>query len=916
MRFLPLFVLCIITPVLSYADDVQFHMITELGNTFPLLPPDRPKPANIIGETPHLAIQNPPNGILILTAQNHTTQLVSPIQVGVETAGFGNGVVRVIYGSTWDAGTDYTFRDQPFGTLTSDTNKTMYHPQSMPLYTDWAGLYTKYNTTQVSGFGLKQTTPSIPQGGNGEYTVSMGSRDRVGLDFGVPTDAVFYIYRGCTTCKSDVVVGLGDPNNVQSSLPNNSTDHPRGWKDAVTSCDIVESKRWSGRGTSTISGIYTIPAPEHSKAGEHYTPNRYDDLSILPQSHSLCTGNLYTKDNKDNRKHDICVSLPITATAFTTYTYSCTQTETTTHYVNGTVSGTTQSTSSCSSVQYKTNGTCSTGTGTTTPTTQGYKFTVTCTGGAIPTPPPSTTTTHGGGNVTITKTYSAPTYSTDGLAKTDCQLNTNTPHLNLESVLTLTPGVNIYRPGTIPAGHHLIILLDDTEDGGGSTERIQVFGSGSYNITGPYNFHLRAPVSGVLYDSHAHYGWVERNHTYDTVGLAEMSYYAPNTMDGYNDGYGSSVVGTRLCHGSCFLGPAGIDGDEPRLRSITPDSRYMIPAGGGGAIYDHINHRWLGSYTDRITAASLYMSIPFVVDTGVNHIRLYGDTFDPQNQNPSYREDPDMLAGLPCHLEQRVYYTPYANNMTINAGDVMQIPILPDKRYIAFMGNGECYWYDISTLPSPLSGISAGARTIPLYNGTILAGDLTSTTTGTVHVDIILDADFTWQSEAYGIHDGTGAANVTWAVPPLHVNMTATARVNGAGGACGSIGVYCSSHIIHNGTTISQGAYIHGPHSIHDTPYGMAPPGYNTGVYGIQAGRCSGLINISEGTDGIITKSIPKIPVTAGDTITLGFEVVVITPGNIPHKVQIANMPGHLCDIQHTKETATMHVRTMTATLR
>lgn len=634
MRLL-LLLLVAITPVLSYADDVQFHMITELGNTFPLLPPDRPKPANIIGETPHLAIQNPPNGILILTAPNHTTQFISPIQVGAETAGFGGGMVRVIYGSTWDAGTDYTFRDQPFGTL-NDMHNVMYHPQDMPLSADWAVLYTKYNTTQDSRFGLGSGASThnrldISQGGNGEYTVSMGSRDRVGLDFGVPTDAAFYIYRGCTTCKSDVVVGLGDPNDVQSSLPNNSTiqvDHPRGWKDAVMSCDVMYSKTWAGRGSSTISGTYSIPSPEHSKAGEHPTQNRYDDLSILPQSHSQCTGELYTTQNRDNRKHDICIS-DIDAIALTTYTYSCRQTERTISYVNGTISGTpSQSTSSCSSVLHKIPGTCHPGT--TTQTTQGYRFAVTCTGGAIPTPPSSTTTTQDnrvGGTgtvVTTTKTYSAPSYSTEGLAKTDCRLDTNTPHLNLESVVTLTSGLNIYRPTTIPAGHHLIILLDDTEDGGGSTESIQVFGSGSYNITGPYNFHLRVPVSGVLYDSHAHYGWVERNHTYDTVGLAEMSYSIPNTMDGYNDGYYSSA-GTRLCHGSCFLGQAGIDGDAPRLRSITPDSRYTIPASGGGAIYDHINDRWWsesrGIYTDRITASSLYITIPFIVDTGVHHIR-------------------------------------------------------------------------------------------------------------------------------------------------------------------------------------------------------------------------------------------------------------------------------------------------------
>lgn len=356
-----LIVLCVMPA--AYASDVQFHLITEMSNTFPLLPPDRPRPANIIGEAAHLTIKNPPAGMFVLTAHNGTTQHITPLQAGMDTAGFRNGdMIRVITDSAWDSGTEYTFRDQPFGLLAA-SGTTMYQASAMPLRTGWNSEYTQLSTTQDSRFGLGTGTVNTigySSGTYGAYTIYMNGRDRVGLDFGPVQNSTLFIYRGCIDCKSDIVIGFGNPSDVRSILPNDLTvvDHYRGWL-STSSCSTSGSTGYSGTGTRSIQADYTIPSPAHSRAGDHTIPNRYADLSILPNSHSSCTGTLYSENNDDNRKHDMCVT-STSKGASTTYTYPYTRTVTTETYLNGTLVSTTTSTSTGSVTRGSTGADCST----------------------------------------------------------------------------------------------------------------------------------------------------------------------------------------------------------------------------------------------------------------------------------------------------------------------------------------------------------------------------------------------------------------------------------------------------------------------------------------------------------------------------------------------------------------------------
>lgn len=934
-----LIALCVIP--ISYASDVQFHILTDNGNTFPILPPDRPRPANIIGETAHLAIKNPPAGMFLLTAANGTTHHAAPMQTGIETSSFSGGKVRVITDVRWDNGVDYTFRDQPFGTLSTSGSTVMRHPGAMPTYSGYGADYTQLATVDDSRFGLGSgSTNSIglSSGTHGEYAISMDGRDRVGLDFGVVSDAIYYIYRGCTACKSDVVVGFGDPSSDTSSLPNDLTrvDHYRGWL-STGSCSISTTGAWSGTGSRTIQQTYAIPSPLHSRAGDHTIQNRYDDLSILPNSHSSCSYVLHSENNDDNRKHDMCVASTGTSSS-TTFSYSCSASQLTEIYSKNptTLISSSTTTISCGSRSATTGGGCSTPS--VPSTTNGYRVSASCWGGPTPATPPdspgSTNCVDLGTTIRCVQIGTGSWYfsstRTTASVSASCSLYTNTPHLDLSSAMTVTPGLNIYHPASIPSGNHLLVILDDTTKGGGSgTERIQVFGGNTFNATGPFDFHLRPVKSGVLYDPHTHYGWVDTI-TYNTADLADMGYTPQVVMDGYGDGLttggsGPAGIDRRLCHGDCFMGQAGIDGGKPKLREISSPPEYNLPGTPyvSGAVYDHLNDRWHPVNAERMTTSSLYITIPFAVDTGIIHVRLYGDSFDASLQNPSITEDPNMALGLPCHLgRQTSSYRNYASSMSITAGDAIHIPILPEVRYVAFIGNDVCHWYDVSTLPSPLSSVSAGARTIPLYNGTILAGDLTSRSSGMVHVDVITDLDAIWQSEAYGLVRNVGTANLTWVVPPLQVNLTATARVNGATGNCGSTGVYCSAPVVLNATFSEAGRYVHGPAPEHGQPYvtapGTVPPGttFGVGMYGLPNGKCSGLSTISLDTGSIIVRDIPHVQVKPGDTITLGFEVVVNEPEVVHNTVYLTSPFGQACDITESKETAIMHVRTMTATLR
>ena len=931
----------VVLPWPAHATDIQFHIITEDGNTFIITPPSLPRPANIIGETPHIVVKNPPSGMFVATAPDGVTNKFTPIQSGLDTAGFAGGTIRVILGSAWGAATDHTFRDQPFGTLSG--SPSMYHHLAMPL--DAAVLPSYHLVTLVddSRFGLDPPAGhgnglGLTQGTNGEYTIQMNTRNRAGLDFGPGqgTDQTYYIYRGCVLCDAEVVIGHGSPTHDRSTLPNDPlvVDHDRGWR-STGSCDASGSNSWGSTGSRTILGAYDLPAPAHSNTGDHEIANRYDDLSVLPRSHSSCSGTLYTDGTADNRKHDMCITGE-SASASTTYSYPCTTTTTTETYLNGVLIGTTTTTGSCAARTATTTGSCSTPH--TTQTGSGYRVSSSCSGGsAPPTPSPSTTTTSTGNLTTGTITQTVETYSswsgrtTSASVSASCSLTTNTPHLNLADAMTIRPGLNIYHPPAIPTGHNVIMILDDTENGGGATERIQVYrhSGPSNDPAGPYQFHLRPSTSGVLYDAHGHYGWVDPT-TYDTDQLSDMNHYTARAiLAGYNDGLlydgGDPYLwGQRLCHGDCFMGPAGIDSGKPMIKAVTPANTHVI-SGSGGLVYDHINDRWFDSVftgtDDQVVAASLYLLVPFAEDIDLIHVRMYGEHFDPTAQEPSVRDVPSTP--LPCHLAQSGQLYEFASALTKAKGERMSIPILPETRYVAFIGDGNCHWYDISTLPSPLSTVSSGARSVPLVNGTVLTGDLTARHDGMVHVDVVADLEAIWQSEMYGFVEPPGPANASWVVPPLSVEVVAVARVNGAFGTCGDPGVYCSGPVDMTGNLVEHGSYIHGTSFTHGEPYAEAPVplpsgGHTgTGVYGLQAGRCYGLESVVAGTGGVVIRDIPHIRVSAGDTITLSFNATVFNPVvMMAGDIAMAAPASHLCRMAESVQTAVLDIRTMTATLR
>ena len=86
-------------------------------------------------------------------------------------------------------------------------------------------------------------------------------------------------------------------------------------------------------------------------------------------------------------------------------------------------------------------------------------------------------------------------------------------------------------------------------------------------------------------------------------------------------------------------------------------------------------------------------------------------------------------------------------------------------------------------------------------------------------------------------------------------------------------------------------------------------------MYVLNDGRCYGLAAVEAGTGGITVRSIPGIRVDAGDTITLEFHAAVSRPGVVGGNIT-TNMPGHVCSILHTEQSAVLDITTMTATLR
>ena len=809
----------------------------------------------------------------------------------------------------------------------------MYHARSMPLANGWNHTYTHVPLQDDSRFGLgsgTNNTLGLSADSNGGYRVEMGSRERAGLDFGpgMGTDQTYYIYRGCTTCNTDVVVGHGDPTDPQETLPNNLTvvDHYRGWS-SISGCGVSASKSWSGTGNQTMSNSYSVPSPAHSAAGGHYIDSRYEDLSVLPGSHTTCSGNLYSEDTDDNRKHDMCIS-SMTGSSSTSYSYPYTKETETYRIVNGTpvYEGTTYS---YGSKKLTTSGSCSVFS--TSGIADGYRFSAKCDGGPTPKSPPKDSSSWY--NTTnylyfISYSYSSPSATTSATARAVCSMNTNTPHLDLEDAMSLRPGLNMYRPPAISASHNILVVYDDAQNGGGSREYIQVYRAGGLgaNPAGPYDFHLKPTVTGILYDAHRHYGYVDTR-LYDTGMLAGMG-YTEQVVAGQGDGLGTGGSnpysnGRRLCHGDCFMGIAGMDSTAPVIRDVTPANSHTITGVIAGLVYDHVNDRWFDSpFTGarhQVVASSLYLTVPFAEDVSLHRVWMFGDGFDPAAQNPSPRTDSTLLQ--PCHLAQSDLLHVFAGSMNVTKGESLEMPVLPQIRYMAFIGNGDCYWYDVTALPSPLSSVSSGARHVPLVNGTILSGDLTVRHDGEVHVDVTADLTAVWQSQMQGVV-ASGTGNVTWVVPPLQVNITAVARVNGMSGDCNHPMVYCSDALVLEGTTYAHGSYIHGTPFPHGEPYAHAPrplPPVSVagdGVYGLTNGRCYGLAGVEAATGGIVVRDIPHIRVSAGDTVTLSFEAVAVHPGVVGGNVTTARPASSVCVVTESVQSAILDVTMMTATLR
>ena len=167
-----------------------------------------------------------------------------------------------------------------------------------------------------------------------------------------------------------------------------------------------------------------------------------------------------------------------------------------------------------------------------------------------------------------------------------------------------------------------------------------------------------------------------------------------------------------------------------------------------------------------------------------------------------------------------------------------------------------------------------------------------------------------------------GAGNVTWIVPPLQVNITAVARVNGAAGDCGSPNIYCSDVMVLHGTAHRHVSYIHGIPFGHGEPYARAPSplpsvgAAGEGVYGLADGRCYGLASVEAGTGGAIVRDIPRMWVSAGDTVTLSFEAMVVYPEVVGGNVTATQPTPGVCVVAEQIQSAILDVTMMTATLR
>lgn len=951
-RLILLGLIALVSMPAAHALEPQFWILTENGNSFLISPPAPPRPANVISETAHLSAKYPPAGLFMMSDSNGTTKS-APMHAGLDISGFASGKVRAVTLLDWRSGTDVHFRDQPFGEQVGSNNT--YHHRYMPLDEDWADSYEKVVLQDTSRFGLGSggagnTLPhSTDSALNGVQVGMGGGRDRAGLNFGPGTgsDHVYYIYRGCASCMGNVAIGHSSPNSDREALPNDQTvtDHVQGWR-SQDDCTTDRRLTWSGTGARTLTDKYDVPDGAHSNANNYGMCSghvddhgnkadcRYHELSILPRGHTVCPHDLYTVGDQnphytqDNRKHDMCMS-ELPESAASTH-WSCRQKTVTTvrTYTNGSYTERTSTVySTVGAIPSRLDGSCSNVE--TTGLSDGYSLSGVCRGstGETPVCPADTDTGPlGSGNKTkgsitrTTTTHTGPTATTTARIQQQCLTAINTPHLDLEDAMTLKPGLNVYRPGSIPAAHDILVIYDDARAGGGSTERIQVFRSASYgdDPAGPYDFRLLPSVSGVLYDPHNHYGWVNRGVLYDTDELASMSYTQGSALVGFSDGDGSYSDGSRICHGDCLLGYEGTDFGKPLIRKLAPSAVHSVTSSTDGLVYDHVNERWfaVSSTDNRVSAAVLYLVVPFSEDIAILDVHLFSsDRFDPTRQGYSPRESP---AQPNCHQTQGHRNYEFADSINGTEGGALYVPVLPGIRYIAFIGNAECYWYDTAALPSPLSSVSAGARHVELLNGTVLTGDLSVKHGGVAHVDVFTDFTAAWQSEMYGKTEPSLDGNVTWVAPPLKVNVTAVARVNGASGDCGSAGVHCiESPIMVKGTSVTHPSI---PPNIeddwHGKPYQKSTKlSGSTKAWGVPDGRCYGVVAVEATTGSLEIRSLHGIRVNPGDTITFEFAARVITPyvqgGNVT-----ANIPGYVCNILETRESAVLNIGSMTATLR
>ena len=823
----------------------------------------------------------------------------------------------------------------------------MFDTSSLELQSDISG-YIILNVTNSSNFDISGASVSS-QKGDYSYDVTMSSKKRIGLNFG-PTDSYadphIFIHRGCNDCNTKVVVGYGDQTKTNESeeLPPSGE---RGWDERTTA-----SCYDNGSGSSSASASWGPPSETFSRAGQYTIDSRYDNLMVIPSADPTCSKKTYYPDDKRIHEIEVTDTDKYTQTKYTWSKYTHRLSYTTHTHSGGNVTHINDSTctrdtySHISGDKHK-HRTCSY---TTSTSSQSRTFSHTSTCGNISLSCNLNTQgkwsasvscgSHGGyspgtdGSPTgwppSYVTYSSVSSSQTTIVSGDCEYSTISPYLNLDESMTLQSGLNLYRPSYNNANHDLIILFDSLENGGAGTERIQVIlhDGPVEDPTGPYKFELQTSSSGILYDSHTHYGYISSGKTYTESELADIGYTINTTMIGYSDGVEQSGSNsyrhqTNLCHGNCHFGESGISFHKPKLQVL--GSGVTSATINGPLIYDHVNDEIIShtfGSSNTIFPVQSYFTIPIESYLNVTHMRGYTATFDPATD---IIFNPDVT--FRCHLNASETYALNNLNKLYKTGEVIHIPILPEMKYVAYMGDDDCYWYDISDLPTPVSTIHLSDKTLRLDNGTIYGGDLTVWDEGIYNVGIIVDIDSAWQGTMYGwgIKDVSSNRNTMtgkWFTGNYSANLTATARVNGASGTCdpnsnsNPTDVYCTEYILKQIPPINnaQGPYFsYNLESWNNIPYvhDRQLTTYNDYVIGYNDGRCYGIYSLrTETHNHPDIMSIPNVDVKAGDTITFELNIVTSVPTidtsqnlrMIDHTVPLRYSPTYVCQILEHNE--------------